>query len=240
MKGQMLLLRLAKAFFIFGAPLYRIEVRVKSVASHIGIPLSILTFPTSISLFFGDGTHVFWPQSFLIKGTQRLNMAKLQAIDRWAIKLSGGEQKAVESQIRERLIQSISECQEAQKEKYKRNPPSSSSSSSASPPLSFHPPFSQHSSYHSNSRKNYPHHSPHIEKSLKQVLVNPRPTLAVSEREMDIYLEELDKVVSQADVFHSNYRILSTAIIGSLLYTISYDFYILIFFFFFNFESRCL
>ncbi|KAI9223897.1 hypothetical protein BC828DRAFT_402745 [Blastocladiella britannica] len=87
LKAQKLLLRLTKALFAYGAPLYRVELRVQAAADGLGIPLSILSLPNAVVLAFGDGSPAIWPQTYIVKGLQGQNMGKLQEVDKWARKL---------------------------------------------------------------------------------------------------------------------------------------------------------
>ncbi|KAI9187867.1 hypothetical protein H9P43_002258 [Blastocladiella emersonii ATCC 22665] len=88
LKAQKLLLRLTKALFAFGAPLYRVEMRVQAAADELGLPLSILSLPNAVVLAFGDGTPLIWPQTYIVKGFQGQNMGKLQDVDIWSKKLT--------------------------------------------------------------------------------------------------------------------------------------------------------
>ncbi|KNE61942.1 hypothetical protein AMAG_07209 [Allomyces macrogynus ATCC 38327] len=103
LKAQKLLLRLTKALFLFGAPLYRVEIRVQDVADMIGIPVSILSLPNAVILAFGDGTSSIWPQTYIVKGFQENHMGKLQDVDRWARKLAGAADADIESRVRSKL-----------------------------------------------------------------------------------------------------------------------------------------
>ncbi len=51
---QRLILRLAKALFIYGAPSYRVERRVQSISEAFGIPLEIVCQPSYILISFGE------------------------------------------------------------------------------------------------------------------------------------------------------------------------------------------
>ncbi|KNE62947.1 hypothetical protein AMAG_08122 [Allomyces macrogynus ATCC 38327] len=103
LKAQKLLLRLTKALFLFGAPLYRVEIRVQDVADMIGIPVSILSLPNAVILAFGDGTSSIWPQTYIVKGFQENHMGKLQDVDRWARQLAGAADADIELRVRSKL-----------------------------------------------------------------------------------------------------------------------------------------
>jgi hypothetical protein len=82
-------------------------VRVQAVADVIGLPMAIMSLPTVVLLTFGDGSPGFWPQTYIIKGSQTQNMGKLQSVDRWAKKLAGMSDVMVEKRIREHLIRKL-------------------------------------------------------------------------------------------------------------------------------------
>ncbi|KAI8804858.1 hypothetical protein BJ742DRAFT_856456 [Cladochytrium replicatum] len=84
-KQVALLLRLARALILFGAPSYRAEVRVTAIAERLGIPFSLFVLPGTLWVSFGDGSDAHPGRSFCISTSNGgIALGKLQEVDRIA------------------------------------------------------------------------------------------------------------------------------------------------------------
>ncbi|KAJ3128417.1 hypothetical protein HK098_004493 [Nowakowskiella sp. JEL0407] len=81
-----LLLRLARALVLFGAPSYRVETRITTAAEYLGVPLSIIILPNLLLVAFGNGTSRHPSQTTFIPLSQGFEIGKLADVDRVARK----------------------------------------------------------------------------------------------------------------------------------------------------------
>ncbi|KAJ1551455.1 hypothetical protein HK096_010799 [Nowakowskiella sp. JEL0078] len=81
-----ILLRLARAMVLFGAPSYRVEARVLTAADHFRLPLSVLVLPNLLLVAFGDGSTKHPTRCNFLPLSQGLDIGKLGHVDKVAKK----------------------------------------------------------------------------------------------------------------------------------------------------------
>ncbi|KAL2917561.1 hypothetical protein HK105_202846 [Polyrhizophydium stewartii] len=83
-----LLIQLARAMVQWGAPLYRVEHRIKSAAEALEIPISMFSLPATLMVAIGDGGVQHPSRTYFVQIVGTNDMRKLHQADRLARRLS--------------------------------------------------------------------------------------------------------------------------------------------------------
>ncbi|KAJ3270090.1 hypothetical protein HDU76_011224, partial [Blyttiomyces sp. JEL0837] len=77
---------LARGLIQYGAPNYRVEVRVQDAAEALGVPASLVCFPNAMLISVGDATPQHPTRTFFLKIPTGFDIGKLHDVDALAKK----------------------------------------------------------------------------------------------------------------------------------------------------------